>query len=112
MVMDGEKGKRVSQKTVSCSGFFYSPTTNHHSQGVMKRTRRAPKPTTKLADYDPHKPLVNATIVKIVEEAQQHILQDAVRETRLTDQEDRVLTVKDKLKAAAKKHFPTDESEC
>ncbi|KAG2338054.1 hypothetical protein BDR05DRAFT_1004491 [Suillus weaverae] len=90
MVMDGEKGKRVSKKT-----------------GVMK-PKTIPKTPAALKDYDPLKPLANEKIVLIIQEVEQNIQEEAVRETRLTNQEDREKKVKDELKAAAQKHFPTD----
>ncbi|KAG2337753.1 hypothetical protein BDR05DRAFT_952398 [Suillus weaverae] len=90
MVMDGEKGKRVSKKT-----------------GIMK-SRCVPKMPQALKDYDPHKPEDNATIVLIVEEVERKMQEDAIRQTMLTDQGDRELKVKAELKAAAIKHFRTD----
>ncbi|KAG1768752.1 hypothetical protein EV702DRAFT_1203159 [Suillus placidus] len=90
MVMDGERGKRVSKKT-----------------GVMK-TRHVPKMPQALKDYDPHKPEDDATIVLIVEEAERKMQEQAVRQMKLTDQGDRELKVKAELQAAANKHFPMD----
>ncbi|KAG1868514.1 hypothetical protein F4604DRAFT_1927398 [Suillus subluteus] len=87
MVMDGEKGKR----------------------GIMKsKTIRKTPPV--LKDYNPLNPLANDKIVLIIEEVEQKIREEAVREMKLTDQEDREVTVKAELKAAAQKHFPTDAS--
>ncbi|KAG1837771.1 hypothetical protein F4604DRAFT_1692093 [Suillus subluteus] len=90
MVMDGEKGKRVSKKT-----------------GIMK-----PKPIVQappaLNDYNPRKPKDDPKIVLIIQEVRKNILEVTVRDTRLTDQKDREETVKSELTAATQKHFPTD----
>ncbi|KAG1877439.1 hypothetical protein F4604DRAFT_1680107 [Suillus subluteus] len=90
MVMDGEKGRRISKKT-----------------GVMK-PKPIVQPPPALNDYNPQKPLDNPKIVLIIQEVQKNILEATVRDTRLTDQKDREETVKFELIAAAQKHFPTD----
>ncbi|KAG1869876.1 hypothetical protein F4604DRAFT_1926661 [Suillus subluteus] len=89
-VMNGENRKRVSERT-----------------GIMK-SKTIPKTPPVLKDYDPLNPLANDKIVLIVEKVERKIWEEAVREMRLADQEDREVAVKAELKAAAQKHFPTD----
>ncbi|KAG1849957.1 hypothetical protein F4604DRAFT_1934646 [Suillus subluteus] len=79
----------------------------NRKRGIMK-SKTIPKTPPVLKDYDPLNPLANDKIVLIVEKVERKIWEEAVREMRLADQEDREVAVKAELKAAAQKHFPTD----